>query len=332
MTPATASAQSPAAFAKVPPGERLVGIAYTTWHQSPDWKNTWGTPSIGGYASDDRQAIRKHAEWLADAGVDFLWVDWSNDIDYSYDPGRPRPDLDMIEGATFTLFDELARLRAAGKKTPNISIFAGVTGAPGAVTDGRLQKKVDQIWMQFVANPVYRPLVQTYLGKPLLVIYVNTPSPFPDGAPKWDDNRFTVRWMTGYVTEQQNLRTADRISKYGYWSWEDRGAQTYPIHDGKPEAMVVVASWRPQIGSGADGKGAGYIPAGPRAGGATFRKQWERAREIGPKFALVVSWNEWRRGEQPSPEISKDIEPSKEFGRLYLNLLKEEIAHFKSGD
>jgi len=45
----------------------------------------------------------------------------------------------------------------------------------------------------------------------------------------------------------------------------------------------------------------------------------------------VVSWNEWLCGEQPSAEISKDLEPSKEHGRLYLNLLKEQIALFKAG-
>ena len=36
-------------------------------------------------------------------------------------------------------------------------------------------------------------------------------------------------------------------------------------------------------------------------------------------------------GEQPSKEVSKDIEPSKAFGHLYLDILKEEIAKFKAG-
>ena len=66
-----------------------------------------------------------------------------------------------------------------------------------------------------------------------------------------------------------------------------------------------------------------------RKNGETFRKQWARAGEGGPKFAMVVSWNEWVGSEQPSPEVSKDIEPSEEFGRLYLDLLKKEIARFK---
>lgn len=329
---AAPAAVSVALARPVAPGERQVGIAYTTWHQSPQWNNVWGTPSLGFYASDDRRVIRQHATWLAEAGVDFLWVDWSNNIGYSYDPAKKRPDFDMIEGATFALFDELAKMRAQGLQTPRISIFAGVTLAPEAVGDGRLQRKVDQIWNQFVANPAYRPLVQMHEGKPLLVVYVNTPSPFQEGVPAWSDARFAVRWMTGYVSEQGNLRTPELLSKHGYWSWEDRGAQTFPVVNGQPESMVVVASWRRQNGQGAGGTGPGYIAPGLRDGGATFRAQWARARKIGPRFATVVSWNEWHRGEQPSAQESKDIEPSQEFGRLYLDILKDEIALFKRGD
>ncbi|BCM91467.1 hypothetical protein IAD21_03340 [Abditibacteriota bacterium] len=311
-----------------PPQDRLVGIAYSTWHQNKNWgTNSWGTPATGAYASDDKAVIQQHARQLQAAGVDFVLEDWSNNIGYVYDPAKKRPDFDMIEGATFTLFDEWTKLRAAGEKTPNISIMAGVTGAPAAADDGRLQRKADQIWNQFVANPVYRPLVQMDGGKPLLVIYVNTPSPFQNGVPKWNDSRFVVRWMTGYVTEQSALRTPDLISKYGYWSWEDRGPQTFPVVDGQPESMVITAAVRPQ-GKPGDRY---YIPAAPRSNGETFKRAWARAREIGPKYALVVSWNEWHKGEQPTPEISKDIEPSKEFGNLYLDLLKQEIADFKAG-
>ncbi len=317
-----------APYPPVPPSQRLVGIAYSTWHVDANWKNgAWGTPSLGDYASDNRAVIRRHAAWLADAGVDFIWIDWSNNIQYTYSPTVKNPTFDMIEGATTVIFDEYAKMRAAGKKTPKISIFAGVTSAPDATHDGRLQRKADQIYTQYVANPHFRPLVQTYLGKPLLVVYVNTPSPFQTGVPAWTDPRFTVRWMTGYVTEQSSLRTPDLVSKFGYWSWEDRGPQTYTVYNGKPEAMVVLASYRKQGDPGYKY----YIPAAPRNNGATFRQEWARADRIGPKFAMVVSWNEWSRGEQPSPAVSKDIEPSKEFGLFYLNLMKREIAKFKSG-
>ena len=271
---AASAVQASPSYPPVPPSERLVGIAYTTWHTDPNSPDRWGTPLLGDYVSDNRQIIRRHAEWLSEAGVDFVWVDWSNNINYTHDPKVKNPTFDRIEGATTAIFEEYTQMRAEGRKTPRISLFAGVTGAPEAALDGRLQRKADQIYREYAENPKFRPLLQTYLGKPLLVVYVNTPSPFPDGVPQWNDDRFTVRWMTGYVTEQPNLRTKELVSKYGYWSWEDRGPQTYTVHDGRPESMVVVASYRPQLGSGPDGKGAGYIPAAPRRHGETFRQQW----------------------------------------------------------
>ena len=304
--------------------ERYVGIAYTTWHRPGHWGDVWGTPEVGHYNADDRAVIRQHAQWLADAGVDFIWIDWSNNVNFFPGETLNRPDFEMIEGATQAIFEEYADL----EEHPKISIFLGVTLAPEAVEDGRLQRKADQVYDMYVANPRFRPLMQDYLGKPLLVVYVNTPSPWQEGTPDWDDPRFTVRWMTGYVTNQPNLRTDDLISKYGYWSWEDRGAQTYTLHEGEPESMVVVAACRPQFEPG----DPNYIPALGRRDGATFREQWARARKIGPRFVTVVSWNEWVRGEQFSPEVSKDIEPSVEFGHFYLDLLQEEIARFKAGE
>ena len=91
--------------------------------------------------------------------------------------------------------------------------------------------------------------------------------------------------------------------------------------------MVVVASWRPQSKLG----DRDFIPAAERDNGRTFRQQWARARTIGPRFAMVVSWNEWLTSEQPSAKVSKDLEPSMELGRRYLDLLKEQAALFKAG-
>lgn len=133
----------------VPPAERLVGIAYTTWHRTTPWQGVWGKPELGFYLSTDRAVIRQHAEWLADAGVDFIWIDWSNDLDYIPGETKNRPDFDTIEGATQAIFEEYARL----PRHPRISLFIGCPGAPEAVRDGRLTRKADQVYRQFAANP-----------------------------------------------------------------------------------------------------------------------------------------------------------------------------------
>lgn len=125
---AVAPADVVGAEPKYPPtsaSERVVGLAYTTWFGSADWHNVWGTPQLGCYRSDDRKVIRKHAEWIADAGVDFIFVDWSNNVDYT--PGQPKhAHLGPIEDATVVLFDEFASL----ERRPRIVIMLGTAGAP----------------------------------------------------------------------------------------------------------------------------------------------------------------------------------------------------------
>lgn len=101
-----------------------------------------------------------------------------------------------------------------------------------------------------------------------------------------------------------------------YWSWEDRGIPTVAAYQGTAEAVNVVAAWR--------GDSANNLPAKGRRDGQTYSEGWARARKVGPHFALAGSFNEWSNpNEEPSAEISKDIEPSRVFGMQYLELLKK---------
>jgi hypothetical protein len=309
-------------FKRVPYNERRVGIAYTTWHRPDLWAGVemWTFPNLGKYNSDERTIIRQHAEWLADAGVDFVWVDWSNNLDFG-----------MIERSTLYMFEEYSKMRAEGKKTPSISIFIGNPDPAQAsgVSDGRLSRKANQVYDWFVNNPQhpeYKSLLEMYNGKPLLVSYAGTPTPWQTSAPPWTDSRFTVRFMTGFVTNQSNLyNSTTKESVHGYWSWEDRGAQSFTVDNGFAESMIVVPSWRPQ-GKPGDGD---YVAPGERKNGKTFKEQWARARLLGVRYAMVGTWNEYVVWEQYSAEVSKDIEPNAIWGDKYMILLKEEIKRFK---
>lgn len=297
---------------------KKVGLAYCTWHRPELWSNYWGTPELGKYNSNDRNIIRQHGQWLADAGVDFVFIDWSNDINYGYGVTTGRADFDMIEKTVPILFEEWKSIQNA----PKIAIMLGCPGETDAFSDGRMKSKFDQVYNQFIANTKNKDQYYTYQGKPLIIVYVGTPSPFQTSIPSFKDSRFTIRYMTGFVTQQPNLINTKMQSIYGYWSWEDRGEQTYSLYNGKPEACTVSAASRAQ--SGPDS-----IPAIGRNDGATFKARWDRAISLNVSTALVVSWNEWVTGEQPSAEVSKDLEPSVGFGHKYLDLLKTEIEAFK---
>lgn len=211
-------------------------------------------------------------------------------------------------------------------KHPKISIFIGVTGAPEAADDGRLQKKADQVYDMYANNPKYKDMMQLYLGKPLLVVYGRYAVAVAERNPGVERRPFH-----GTLDDRVRLGTAVAAHRRP-------GQQIRLLGMGRPRRADLSDLRRetrddgrlrcdPQAGRSGD---AGYIPEKGRRDGQTLREQFARAREIGTRFAMVVSWNEWTTGEQPSVEVSKDIEPSVEHGDKYLKILKEEIRRFKS--
>lgn len=307
------------------PSERMVGIAYTTWHRTNyPWggpSSTWDLPLLGPYTSDNEAVIRQHGLWLASAGVDFVFVDWSNNT--CYDPATmrdQRPDFRMIEEATDKLFEIWSTIPNA----PKICIFVG-PGHSGQehVDNGNHQRKVDQVYRDYVEK--YPDMYFMYDGKPLLMCYGATPTQY-GAKPAWTDDRFTVRWVTGFVGQQGNLFNTKTLASQTYWSWEERGTQTFCLYNRKyVEAVTITAATRAQSEEGEPG----YIPAAGRENGATLKRQFQRACDLGAKFAIIVSWNEWTTGEQLSVEVSKDLEPSQIHGTFYLDLLTEQIKKFK---
>ena len=311
-------------YETTPYEDRLVGIAYSTWLCTKiiTWgKNTWDTPLYGNYYSDDRAMIAKHAELLRDAGVDFVFVDWTNNT--TYDPATMRESLSdfrMIEEATDVLFEVWSTIEGA----PKICIFAG-PGHSGIenVNNGKHQKKVDQIYTSYVEK--YPDMYFHYQGKPLLMCYGATPNQY-GVRPRWKDDRFIIRWTTGYVGQQSDLlNKKDMSTRIPWWSWEERGLQSYSLLNGRVECVTCTAASRPQ---GKEGD-SGYIPAYGRDNGLTLKKQFQRANDLGAGMVILISWNEWTKGEQPSPEVSKDLEPSVIHGTFYYDLLCEQIKKFK---
>lgn len=303
--------------------DRLVGVAYTTWNRTSfPWTNSWSYPLVGKYASNNKEVVRQHGIWLAEAGVDFVFVDWSNNTTYHPDiTGGTREDFEMIEKATDVLFEVWSQIPNA----PKICIFVG-PGHSGieSVSSGEHQRKVNQVYNDYINNAKNREMYFYYEGKPLLMCYGATPTQY--GAnPSWTDNRFTIRWVTGYVGQQGSLYNKQTRCSYRYWSWEEREAQTYTVKDGVVEAVTCSAATRAQNSPGQ----SGYIPAHGKENGQTLKKQFQRAIDLGASIVLVVSWNEWTSSEQGTAEYAKDIEPSEIYGTYYYDLMRELIKKFK---
>jgi hypothetical protein len=317
---ASIRAETDTQLIKAPPETRQVGIAYAAWHDRIPWGKTWDVPQLGQYLSTELNIIRQHAAWLSDANVDFIYIDWSNNLNTGIGDNKGQHRQLFIEGTTRVIFDAYKKLQ----RHPKIVIMIGFPGDKAGLADGRLQRKADQVWNEFAANPIYENIYLHYLHYPLLLVYTGTPSPFSKGLPRCGDPRFTVRYMTGFVSQQPGLLAPGSVSHYGYWSWEDRGTPTVAAYQGSAEAINVVAAWR--------GDAASNVPAEGRRDGQTYRDGWARARKVGPHFALAGSFNEWSNpNEEPSAEIGKDIEPSHVFGMQYLDLLKKEATAFKTG-
>ncbi len=302
-------------YEKAPNEERLVGIAYSTWNSNTSWwKNTWGTPLYGNYDADDEELLRYHAELLTEADIDFVFIDWSNNTNVSEKTYEEEETFRIIEKAAYKMFKVWSEIPNA----PKIAIMTGPGHAGIAnVKNGAHQKKVDQVYSSFIENEKYKDMYFHYLGKPLLMCYGATPNQY--GAdPSWNDDRFTVRWVTGYVGQQSDLHDR-KLKSERFWSWEERSPQTYTVLDGVVEAVTCSAATRGETSSKSE----------LRDSGATLKKQFARANGLGAKIVLVTTWNEWTGGEQKSPDQSKDIEPSVEHGTFYYDLMREQIKKFK---
>lgn len=118
-----------------------VGIFYWTWFPEAWGFGTWGTPAIGKYRSDDSNIIDQHCEWLADAGVDFVLIDWSNNCKPYGDSDNPN----FLETYTKSFVERLSQRQREGKKIVRFAIMLGTCGDVNNIYNGALWNKAEQV-------------------------------------------------------------------------------------------------------------------------------------------------------------------------------------------
>lgn len=348
--------------------DKFVGLFYWTWHMNfhenpphnvseillekpeaihnyddPIWpehkRNSyffWGEPLYGYYRNKDEWVLRKHAEMLADAGVDVIFFDSTNG------------DLTWKES-----YMELARVfkeaREDGIKTPKIAFMLAFGASEGSY------KALHKIYKDLYEPGLYKDLWFYWKGKPLVMAYPENLDIVPGDEEATNLNKEIREFFTfrpGQPVYDKGPQRED------HWGW----LEIYPQHgfvkneDGGFEQVTVGVgqNWSKERGltamnaPGAFGrsytheKGHRKDPEAVNYG-YNFQEQWDRALEIDPEFVFITGWNEWVAGryqswggqdnafpDQFDHENSRDIEPMKGgHGDNYYYQMVSNIRRFK---
>src|SRR6185436_4130827 len=106
----------------------------------------WGESIFGYYRSDDEGVIRKHAQMLADAGVDTVIFDVTNG------PTYPQSYLALLRA--------FSEVRSHGGRTPQIAFLCPF---------GHPRKVITNLWTQLYEPGLHPELWFRWQGKPLLL-------------------------------------------------------------------------------------------------------------------------------------------------------------------
>ena len=230
--------------------------------ESPLWgplgaPHHWGEPLFGYYVSDDEAVLAKHAQMLADAGVDAVIFDVTNQLTY------PRSWQALCR-----VFDRIRRL---GGRTPQLA-FLCPFGDPRRV--------VQELWEQLYSRNLYPDLWFRWEGKPLILA---DPAAV-DAAP--------IREFFTFRKPQPDYFAGP--GGPGQWGWLEVYPQhAFFLTPGVPEEVTVgvaqnavdgklsvLSNPRSRGRSFHDGAEPG--PEGQDASGRNVAEQWRRALERGP--------------------------------------------------
>jgi len=274
--------------------EALKNPASPLWGP-PGFPHYWGQSLWGYYRADDPWVLRRHAQLLADAGVDTLIFDTTNAVTY--------------RDSYLKLCEVFTQVRHDGGRTPQIAFMVNTQAGPTA----------RKIYEDLYKPGLYPDLWFRWQGKPLLICD-------PAQADPDIKSFFTLR-RAHWPFEMVNTAHA--------WHWEAAFPQPYGYTDdpAKPEQINVSVAQNLRASDGrvtnmSDGnaRGRGFHDgqadhsAAALLRGANFQEQWERALGLAPPFVMVTGWNEWVAGrfdragrqtfvDQFNREYSRDIEP-----------------------
>lgn len=239
----------------------------------------WAEPYFGYYRNTDEWVFRKHAYMLEAAGVDFIFLDFTNGATYP-------------EGWQ-TLFDTWLAIRREGGSTPEICIFAHDSiGAVWGSLKGSLYSDA--------GFAKYGELFYQYQGKPLMLANM---SKLPEAERAIVEEKFTVRDCWAW---QDADGTWNWLQEYKGTSGNFRYVNGGPGRDanGNFEQLALCVGHHPTTS-----KGRSYLNTRfptvinndygfslDSGAGEGFAFQFEAIMHYDPNMVLITGWNEWVAG------------------------------------
>ncbi|PWM46007.1 MAG: hypothetical protein DBX47_03080 [Clostridiales bacterium] len=326
-----------------PQQEKAVGIFYFLWQgehdtfgpydnekivaQNPDavlseenWLNYgggglnahhfWGEPLFGYYTSKDKWVMRKHAQMLTDAGVDFIVIDTTNTEAYT---DRAK---DLIS-VWYELYDN-------GYDVPKIAFY---TNTDAATRMGTLYTNIYKSTLLNRKYPKLSELWYNWNGKPMIVgtstgvsaeikeyftikdsQWPNDKVKKPNGFPWMEfDRSLTKDAVYGVNGRKEVINVSiaqhNETQRFSNAAWYGSNDRTRSWHDGSNDTSENALLY-----------------------GYNFAEQWDFALQQDTEMIFITGWNEWVAQRQPSttsgskgpivfvdcadPNTSRDAEPT----------------------
>lgn len=243
----------------------------------------WGEPELGYYLSWDPWVLRRHAYLLADAGVDTLIFDTTNNVTY--------PETYQAICEVFT------QIRQEGEATPQICFLAS-------------EKSIDQVWENLYRPGHYQDLWFQWKGKPLLL--------FGQWELFGDMNQVVLRKEIQDFFTIRKSWAWDSLPWYGEngyhrWPWVAHYPQCIGWDEpGKAEMIPVAVGQHPLSNIGRSFHQGQQPPTNEydltafTELGLHFSEQWQRALEVDPEFIFITGWNEWTAGPAVCDDTSQE--------------------------
>lgn len=312
----------------------------------PGWKSSyvyyWGEPLFGFYDSYDYWVYLRHAEMLANAGIDAIFLDYSNG-------GNNFVDTLSI------LVEAFREAKANGINVPKISAMTVL----GGIVEPAYRNLMSLYDHCFVAND-YTDVWYYRDGLPFIFSYGHYKYAIKNAGNDYEKARVTE--TKDFFSYRYNAHGNRNPEHKESWSWLDPFPQIIRNADetGRAESLSVGiavnhSTAKPGgMGTGVfsdpyskgrgytEGFGEDYSENGAREAWF-FREQAGLALEVEPKTVMIDGWNEWTALRMENyggwanafvdlydAENSRDFEPSR--GVLkddYYNLLVDFVRKYK---